>query len=58
MSPNFRNFTNNVYVVRSGDGSEYYKIQIVEASYLRENDVPVADGYTTHYTYRMYIEKL
>jgi hypothetical protein len=58
MSPNFRNFTNNVYVVRSGDGSEHYKIQIVEASYLREDDVPVAGGYTTHYTYRMYIEKL
>jgi hypothetical protein len=58
MKPNFSNFTNNVYVVRSGDGSAYYKIQIIDASYLREEDVPVAGGYTTHYTYKMYIEQL
>ena len=58
MAPNFRNYTYNVYVVRSGDGADYYKIQIVEASYLKETDTPTSGSTTYHYTYKINIEKL
>lgn len=37
MSPNFSNFTNNVYIVRGGDGSSYYKLQILDAEYLSDS---------------------
>ncbi|WP_020611223.1 hypothetical protein [Sediminispirochaeta bajacaliforniensis] len=35
MAPNYSNFTNNLYIVRSGDGSSYYKLQILDAEYVK-----------------------
>ncbi|HEY9594656.1 MAG TPA: HmuY family protein [Spirochaetia bacterium] len=58
MNPSFSNFTNNVYVVRSGDGASYYKIQVLEATYMTQSNTPSTGDTTTHYTYKIKIQKI
>ena len=36
MPPSFFDYTNNVYVIRSGDGANYYKFQILLLEYITD----------------------
>jgi hypothetical protein len=58
MTPNFRNYTNNVYIVRSGDGLSYYKFQIPEVDYTANSNEPEEGARTIHYIFKVFIEKI
>lgn len=50
MAPNYSGYTNNVYIVQSGDGSAYYRLQIVTVDYSKSTE--------THYTFKIKFQKL
>lgn len=56
MDPKYSDFTNNVYVVRSGDGASYYKLQIADVVYSKTTDS--SGTATTHYTFKIKFQKL
>jgi hypothetical protein len=58
MRPNFTNYTNNVYVVRSGDGLSYYKFQIPEVNYFSQSNEPEEGDLSVHYIFKVFIEKI
>jgi len=55
MDPKYSDFTNNVYIVRSGDGASYYKLQVIEAIYTSKT---ASADKKTHYTYKIKFVKI
>jgi len=56
MDPKYSDFTNNVYIIRSGDGASYYTLQIADVVYSKTTDSSGIS--TTHYTFKIKFKKI